>query len=257
MRCTKPVKYAPERLKMLINQLEVEYKKDCSSSEINKLKQFLKKLKNLDEKLIIIFHLTFFDKFEILDKYSQFFISLLKDKDKDIETIINDIFSNYNYGNHRKFCEKSYDYYKKSLDDFLNSLPILLMKISYNESFESMYYFLINNISSFGRTSCWDFLERIDRTISNGKLCPTQMYLTNATGPKKGVYYFFNVTSNDELKTRLMNKPIKSNLSYLDDAGGQIHNIILNSNIDEKIKNDTFLIYKLEDALCNFQKGRF
>ena len=243
MECKSPVKYKSNKLKELKYQLEQEYDDGSSESAVEKLKETIEKLSGLDEKLITIFHFIFFGRFEVVEKYNEPFLSLLNNEPENIKGIIEEkIFSpEFKYGNHRKYCKKSYGYYEIAINSFLELLPELKSDLKNNESFDTLYKRVSKNVS-FGRTATWDFLENIDRTILKGKLHPAKMYLRGSTGPKNGVLYFFGVGEINELKENL------------EEAGMEILNIILNSNISNKIKKDRFLIYKSADALCNFQK---
>ncbi len=268
MECKAPVKPKSNKLKELIEQLKDVYNEECSSSDVEKLRKFIdtEKLDGLDEKLITIFHFTFFGSFEVIDEYNKHFLSLLNNKPESIKGIIDEIFSKYTYGNHRKFCKKSYEYYGAAINSFLDLLPQLINDVKNEVSFDTLY----NKIStkkiskkvySFGRTATWDFLECIDRIILKGALYPTKMYLRYSTGPKNGVMYFFSVKDINELKGKLKDKfaakSLKYNYEYLEEAGVEILDIIKKSDISDKTKKDKFLIYKIEDALCIFQKGKY
>jgi hypothetical protein len=178
MNCNKPVHYYPMKEQMLIKQLKREYERDCTNTESVELRKILKQMDNLQKKLVILFHMTFFDNLDITRDHRIVFQSLLNYRPKDLKTIVEKIFQNNNYGNHRKYCAKSYGYYEKALDSFLLILPQLTKGIQNNESFGTLYR-IMNQVYSFGRTSCWDFLERVDRTILNGKLLPTSVLSVN------------------------------------------------------------------------------
>lgn len=261
MNCESSVEEKNDKLEKLINQLKRSYEGGCtgSGSEIEKLEKLIEKLDSKDEKLIILFHHIFFGKLEILQKYKEYFLSTLKNEPEDIKNIIKEIYSNRKYGNHRKFCTKSFDYYKNALTSFKKILPKIKKNLEDDESFDTLYNQL-TKVDSFGRTAAWDFLEVIDRIISDHPLNPNKMYLRGATGPKYGVHYFFNVNDNNELREKLKgeleDKSLRYNYEYLEEAGMRIFNIIKNSNISDEIRNDYFLIYNLEDALCIFQKDK-
>jgi len=247
MECKSPIEHKSNRLEELIGQLEKEYDDGCSESDFKKLKETIEKLGGLDEKLITIFHFIFFGKFEVIEKYNESFLSLLNNEPENIKEIIEEeIFSpEFKYGNHRKYCKKSYEYYREAIKSFLKLLPELKNDLKSDEPFDTLYKKISKKVYSFGRTATWDFLEIIDRKLLKGKLYPAKLYLRDSTGPKEGVLYFFGVDKINELKENL------------EEAGMDILSIILNSNINNKIKKDRFLIYKLEDALCNFQKGKY
>jgi hypothetical protein len=249
MECKNPmVGEKLNKLDELINQLKKVHDDGCAKSDIEKLNEMLEKLDNIDDKLVLIFHEVFFGDVDIVNGYKDK-ISFLEEIR---ENVIKEIFENhkYKYGNHRKFCAKTYKYYGDAIRSFLDLLPTLKNDLRNDTSFDALYNKIIKKVYSFGRTATWDFIEIIDRTILNGKLRPTKMYLRDSTGPKNGVQYFFEVHTIKDLKQ-------KKKLD-LEEAGMEILNIILNSDkISNKIKKDRFLIYRLEDALCIFQKGKF
>ena len=246
MECKSPVGQKSNKLDELIDQL-IEVQDDgCAKSDIEKLNEMLEKLDNLDDKLVLIFHVVFFGDIDIVNEYKDK-VSFLEEIR---ENIIKEIFEKHKYGNHRKFCAQTYKYYEDAIRSFLNLLPKLKNNLRNDTSFDALYNKIIKKVDSFGRTATWDFLEIIDRTILNGKLRPTKMYLRDSTGPTKGVQYFFGVHTIRDLKQ-------KKKLD-LEEAGMEILKIILNSDkTPDKIQKDRFLIYRLEDALCIFQKGKF
>ena len=248
MECKSQVGQKSNKLDELIDQLKKVYDGGCAKSDIEKLNEMFEKLDNLDDKLVLIFHEVFFGGVDIIIEYKDK-VSFLEETR---ENVIKEIFENHNhnYGNHRKFCAKTYKYYEDAIRSFLNLLPELKNDLRNDKSFDTLYNKIIKKVDSFGRTAAWDFLEIIDRTILNGKLRPTKMYLRGSTGPKNGVQYFFGVHTIGDLKQ-------KKKLD-LEEAGMEILKILHNSDkSSDKIKKDRFLIYRLEDALCIFQKGKF
>jgi hypothetical protein len=246
MKCKSPVGQKLNKLDELIYQLKEVYDGSCAKSDIEKLNKMIEKLDNLNDKLVVIFHEVFLGDVDIINEYKDR-VSFLKEIR---ENVIEEIFENNNYGNHRKFCAKTYKYYEDAIRSFLDLLPELKNDLRNGASFDTLYNKIIKKVDSFGRTAAWDFLEIIDRTLLNGKLRPTKMYLRGSTGPKNGVQYFFGVHTIGDLKQ-------KKRLD-LEEAGMEILKIILNSDkTSDKIKKDRFLIYRLEDALCIFQKGKF
>lgn len=246
MQCKSPVEQKSNKLDELICQVKELYDDGYAKSDIEKLNEMLKKLDNLDDKLMLIFHKVFFGDIYIIDEYKDdvSFLGEIR------ENVIKEIFKNHNYGNHRKFCAKNYKYYEDAFRSFLDLLPELKSNLRNDTSFDTLYNKIIKKVDSFGRTATWDFLEITDKTILNGKLRPTKMYLRGSTGPKNGVQYFFGVHTIGDLKQ-------KKKLD-LEEAGMEILKILHNSDkSSDKIKKDRFLIYRLEDALCIFQKGKF
>lgn len=246
MKCKSSVGQKSNKLDELIFQLKELYDDGCAKSNIEKLNEMLDILDDLEDKLVLIFHEVFFGDIDIINEYKDK-VSFLEEIR---ENVIKEIFENHNYGNHRKFCAKTYKYYQEAIRSFLDLLPELKNDLINDSSFDTLYNKIILKVDSFGRTATWDFLEIIDRTILNGKLRPTKMYLRDSTGPKNGVQYFFGVHTIGNLKQ-------KKKLD-LEEDGMEIFKIILNSDkTSDKIKKDKFLIYRLEDALCIFQKGKF
>ena len=246
MECKSPAGQKSNKLDELIAQLKEVYDDGCAKSDIEKLNEMLEKLDNLDDKLVLIFHEVFFGDVNIVNEYKDK-VSFLEEIK---ENVIKEIFEDHKYGNHRKFCAKTYKYYEDAFRSFFDLLPELKNDLRNGASFDTLYNKIIKKVYSFGRTATWDFLGIIDRTLLNGKLRPTKMYLRGSTGPKNGVQYFFGVHTIGDLKQ-------KKKLD-LEEAGMEILKIILNSDkISDKIKKDKFLIYRLEDALCIFQKGKF
>jgi hypothetical protein len=245
MQCKSPVGQKSDKLDELIDQLKEVYDGGCTKSDIKKLNEMLEKLDNLDDKLVLIFHGVFFGNVDIINEYKDK-VSFLEEIK---ENVIKEIFENNNYGNHRKYCTKTHKYYQDAIRSFLNLLPELENNLRNDTSFDTLYNKIVKKVDSFGRTAAWDFLEIIDRTILNGELRPTKMYLQGSTGPETGVRYFFGVHTIGDLKQ-------KKKLD-LEEGGMEILKIIHNSNkVPDKIKKDKFLIYRLEDALCIFQKGK-
>ncbi len=247
--------YKLEELSRVLLEL---YEDGCSEDDgFNNLKRFIesKNIDQLNEKLMTIFHYIFFGDFEVAEKYNTHFLSLLNKKSDTIQKVIDEIFLKYNYGNHRKYCKKSYDYYEKAVNSFLGILQQIENDIQNDVTFDRLYNKIIC-LYSFGRTATWDFLECVDRIIVDGGLHPTKMYLQNATGPKNGVFYFFGVENVSQLKYKFSDDCLNeyTDGEVLEKAGAQIFNIIKNSDIPDKIKRDKFLIYRVEDALCIFQK---
>lgn len=261
MECKNPVEDKSDKLDELIDQLKKSYQDGCtgSGSEIERLGRLFKKFDKLEEKLITLFHHIFFGKLEITEKYYEKFLSTLENDPEDVKDIIKEIHSNYKYGNHRKYCEKSFNYYEEALTSFKKILPQIKKDLEDDKSIDILYNQL-TNVDSFGRTASWDFLEVVDRIISDGPSDPNKMYLRNATGPKYGVHYFFEVDDNNELRRELKeefkDKSVKYNYEYLEETGMKIFDTIKNSEIKDEIKNDDFLIYNVEDALCCFQKDK-
>jgi len=256
--CREPVGKKGDKLKELIEQLEDSYNDGCtgSGSDVEKLNKLIEKLDSLDEKLITVFHHIFFGRFEITKRYHDDFVSILNEDPEKINDVINEIHSDYKYGNHRKYCKKSFDYYKEALNSFKKVLPQIKGELENGKSFDNLFNYL-KKVNSFGRTASWDFLEVIDRIISDEPLNPENIYLRNATGPKYGVHYFFEVDDNNELREKLSDefKSLQYNYEILEKAGLEIFDIIKESSIKDEIKNDDFLIYNVEDALCCFQKN--
>jgi hypothetical protein len=100
------------------------------------------------------------------------------------------------------------------------------------------------------------FYQR-SKSVKNCYRQDTSLYLDHATGPKKGVFFYYNVRSYNDLKDRLMEESDTKPKDYFIKAVNLIMEAVRKSDIDERIKKDKFLIYKIEDALCNFQKGNF
>ncbi len=258
MGCGRSVKYNPDKLEMLIEQLKQEYSDEEKKEYLETLKRIVNSRKKIEEKLILVFNCVYFgDAYIIQNEFS----NAENINDKNNKIIIKKLFKkNFSFGNHRKYMKKDYEEYKKAFEYFSEHvLDNMVGMIRSSAPFDEMYN-LLREIPWFGRTAAWDFLEIIDRNIAEGRLNPPHMYISDSTGPKRGVKYFFEIKDNPEIKgvkeleKRVM--PPKYIYKYFNEAGNLIKEKILKTNIDKKIKSDKFLVYKLEDALCNFQKGK-
>lgn len=199
----------------------------------------------MPDKLMLIFHRIFFGNAKAITMYGNRTSFL----DRIPKGVVSEIFKKPGYGNHRKFCAKKYDYYARAHGNFRERLRFLVNSIDMGRSFDTLYRKLLE-VESFGRLAAWDSLQILDTMVLEGKLSPKRMYLSGSTGPKKGVFHFYGVTATEGLKRKVN--------CGIEEAGMRILDTIRRSRrVPDEIRRDKFLIYRLEDALCNFQKDKF